>query len=80
MQCIEPKEVWEAYNEDAEDAGCLFGTKHGTWKGLYSAQGSVGAACVAAPGAGVCVASCRYELHVKRKDSGWTIPTLENSP
>lgn len=55
MQCIEPKEVWEAYNEDAEDPDCLFGTKHGRWKGLGGAWGSVGAACVAAPGAGVCV-------------------------
>lgn len=55
MQCIEPKEVWEAYSEDAEDPDCLFGTKHGRWKGLGGARGSVGAACVAAPGAGVCV-------------------------
>lgn len=38
-QCTETKEVWEAYNEDAEGADCLFATKHGRWKGLHDPQG-----------------------------------------
>lgn len=44
MQCTEPEEVWEAYNEDAEDPDCLFAMEHGRWKGLHDAWGSVGMA------------------------------------
>lgn len=39
MQCTEPKEVREAYNEDAEDPDCLFAVKQGRWKGLRDPQG-----------------------------------------
>lgn len=53
MQCTEPKEVWEAYNEGAEDTDCLFATNHGVffhlpcspgerWYGLCSSSRSWG--------------------------------------
>lgn len=42
-------------------------------------RGSVGTAGIAARGVGVCLASHSYVLQAKRRDSGWTIPTSENS-
>lgn len=48
MQCTEPEEVWEAYNEDAEDPDCLLAAKPGRWKGLHDPRESISVSYVAA--------------------------------